>query len=328
MVPPHSPRCAPQTSVPVDVMPGEFDPTNYTLPQQPLHHCMLPLASAYSTLQLVTNPYQADVDGVRWGPTCHRGRDSHRGQGGVGDKSHRARGCPSFPQNVGFWGRRGKTSVTSSSTAAWTTTWRSWSGRCGRDTSAPRRRTPWVRGGHRRAAPRRGLRGSERPVGGLQGRVPLLTSAPAACYPFYKSDPFILTECPHVYFCGSAPRFQSKVITGESRPRPRSQPQRGWCLTPACPRRGRGAAGPAGGRARLQHHADRLPGQPARPQLPAHQLLRLRGRGRCRGHGGRAVTARHGLCRRTEPQSCRGAGPAAAGRSHAALLPIQLGLFV
>ncbi|KAH0623210.1 hypothetical protein JD844_031274 [Phrynosoma platyrhinos] len=26
-------------SVPVDVMPGEFDPTNYTLPQQPLHHC-------------------------------------------------------------------------------------------------------------------------------------------------------------------------------------------------------------------------------------------------------------------------------------------------
>lgn len=49
----------------MDVMPGEFDPTNYMLPQQPLHHCMLPLASAYATLRLVTNPYQADVDGVR-----------------------------------------------------------------------------------------------------------------------------------------------------------------------------------------------------------------------------------------------------------------------
>jgi len=49
----------------VDVMPGEFDPTNYTLPQQPLHRCMLPLSSAYPTLQLVTNPYQADMDGVR-----------------------------------------------------------------------------------------------------------------------------------------------------------------------------------------------------------------------------------------------------------------------
>lgn len=57
--------CALQASVPVDVMPGEFDPTNYTLPQQPLHPCMFPLATAYSTLQLVTNPYQATIDGVR-----------------------------------------------------------------------------------------------------------------------------------------------------------------------------------------------------------------------------------------------------------------------
>jgi len=54
-------------------MPGEFDPTNYTLPQQPLHHCMLPLARAYATLRLVTNPYQADVDGVRYkNPVCHQ----------------------------------------------------------------------------------------------------------------------------------------------------------------------------------------------------------------------------------------------------------------
>lgn len=52
-------------SVSVDVMPGEFDPTNYTLPQQPLHRCMFPLSGAYSTLQLVTNPYQANIDGVR-----------------------------------------------------------------------------------------------------------------------------------------------------------------------------------------------------------------------------------------------------------------------
>lgn len=63
--PVNSHASALQASVPVDVMPGEFDPTNYTLPQQPLHPCMFPLATAYSTLQLVTNPYQATIDGVR-----------------------------------------------------------------------------------------------------------------------------------------------------------------------------------------------------------------------------------------------------------------------
>ena len=54
-----------QSCVPVDVMPGEFDPTNQFLPQQPLHRCMLPSAFSYSTVQSVTNPYEADVDGCR-----------------------------------------------------------------------------------------------------------------------------------------------------------------------------------------------------------------------------------------------------------------------
>ncbi|XP_078095608.1 DNA polymerase delta subunit 2 isoform X2 [Mustelus asterias] len=53
-------------SVPVDCMPGEFDPTNYTLPQQPLHRCMFPQSITYPTMQLVTNPYEADIDGVRF----------------------------------------------------------------------------------------------------------------------------------------------------------------------------------------------------------------------------------------------------------------------
>lgn len=54
-----------QSSVPVDVMPGQYDPTNYTLPQQPLHRCMLPLSSVYPTLQLASNPYKANIDGLR-----------------------------------------------------------------------------------------------------------------------------------------------------------------------------------------------------------------------------------------------------------------------
>ncbi|XP_032234373.2 DNA polymerase delta subunit 2 [Nematostella vectensis] len=51
--------------VAVDVMPGEFDPTNHALPQQPLHRCMFPEAIAYPTMQSVTNPYEAVIGGIR-----------------------------------------------------------------------------------------------------------------------------------------------------------------------------------------------------------------------------------------------------------------------
>lgn len=35
------------------------------------------------------------------------------------------------------------------------------------------------------------------------------------CYPFYQKDPFILEECPDVYFSGNAPSFESKLINGQ-----------------------------------------------------------------------------------------------------------------
>jgi DNA polymerase delta subunit 2 len=50
-------------AVPVDVMPGTDDPSNFILPQQPLHRCLLPRSSRYSSLRLVTNPYEATVGG-------------------------------------------------------------------------------------------------------------------------------------------------------------------------------------------------------------------------------------------------------------------------
>lgn len=53
------------SSVPVDVMPGPSDPANFTLPQQPLHPCLLPLAARYSSFRSVTNPYECSVAGVR-----------------------------------------------------------------------------------------------------------------------------------------------------------------------------------------------------------------------------------------------------------------------
>jgi len=51
--------------VEVDLMPGEFDPSSFALPQQPMHHCMLPHSAPLTTMHCVTNPYDFSVDGVR-----------------------------------------------------------------------------------------------------------------------------------------------------------------------------------------------------------------------------------------------------------------------
>uniref|UniRef100_A0A8C4PZ91 DNA polymerase delta subunit 2 n=1 Tax=Eptatretus burgeri TaxID=7764 RepID=A0A8C4PZ91_EPTBU len=130
------------TSVDVDAMPGEFDPANHTLPQQPLHRCMLPHSQPLSTLHLVTNPYEADIDGVRFlGTSGQNIRDIYK-YSGMDDWLH---------------------------ILEWT-----------------------LRTGH------------------------MAPTAPdtLGCYPYYSEDPFILKESPHVYFCGNAPSFQSKILHG------------------------------------------------------------------------------------------------------------------
>lgn len=50
----------------VDLMCGDSDPANFTLPQQPLHRCMFPQAMMYPTMQSVSNPYECTVDGFRY----------------------------------------------------------------------------------------------------------------------------------------------------------------------------------------------------------------------------------------------------------------------
>ncbi|XP_063090498.1 DNA polymerase delta subunit 2 isoform X2 [Cavia porcellus] len=108
----------------------------------PLHPCMLPLATAYSTLQLVTNPYQATIDGVRFlGTSGQNVSDIFR--------------YSSMEDHLEI--------------LEWT-----------------------LRVRH------------------------ISPTAPdtLGCYPFYKTDPFICLECPHVYFCGNTPSFGSRVIRG------------------------------------------------------------------------------------------------------------------
>lgn len=53
-------------SLPIDLMPGEHEPTTNTLPQSPIHRGILPLASKQETFQAVMNPYAFEVDGLRF----------------------------------------------------------------------------------------------------------------------------------------------------------------------------------------------------------------------------------------------------------------------
>ena len=44
-------------------MPGAHDPANFVLPQQPLHHCLLPQSYQLSTFHAVSNPYSCRIGG-------------------------------------------------------------------------------------------------------------------------------------------------------------------------------------------------------------------------------------------------------------------------
>ncbi|KAG0357679.1 hypothetical protein BGZ54_000231 [Gamsiella multidivaricata] len=52
------------SSVHVDIMPGDRDPSSISMPQQPIHPALLQSAREYSTFQSVTNPYWSSVDNV------------------------------------------------------------------------------------------------------------------------------------------------------------------------------------------------------------------------------------------------------------------------
>ena len=54
-------------SVPIDVMPGDTDPSNLSLPQQPLHNCLFPRSSGYKdSFHTVTNPYRFQAENVNF----------------------------------------------------------------------------------------------------------------------------------------------------------------------------------------------------------------------------------------------------------------------
>ncbi|KAK1933374.1 DNA polymerase alpha subunit B family protein [Babesia divergens] len=53
------------SSMDVDVMPGDSDPSNRNFPQQPIHPCFFEHSRRYKSFQSTTNPYFFAADGVR-----------------------------------------------------------------------------------------------------------------------------------------------------------------------------------------------------------------------------------------------------------------------
>jgi len=131
-------------SVNVDIMPGPNDPSNVTVPQQPLHHCMFPRAASKATLTGVTNPYHFTVNGVEFLGTSGQGVDDIYRYSTLEDRMD-------ILEKTLNWGH-------------------------------------------------------------------LFPSAPdtLACFPFIKTDPFIISECPHVYFAANQPEFATKQKVGDS----------------------------------------------------------------------------------------------------------------
>lgn len=136
-------------SVPVDLMAGEFDPTNYMLPQQPMHQCMFEKCARSSHFRGVPNPYDCQVAGRRVLGTSGQNVDDVMRYSRVTEPLEALRSC--------------------------------------------------LRWSH--VAPT------------CPDTLP--------CFPFYNGDPFVLDECPHVFFAGNATGFATDLHEGSSGQRTR-----------------------------------------------------------------------------------------------------------
>ncbi|XP_046424565.1 DNA polymerase delta subunit 2 [Neodiprion fabricii] len=129
----------------VTLMPGQFDPTNHMLPQQPLHPCILPKSARFKSLQGVTNPWV--------------GRIGSRIVSGTSGQPIEdiMKVCD----------------VSNVSPLVWLERTLSWRHYC---PTAP----------------------------------DTLSS-----YPYYEKDPFIIEECPDIYFAGNMEKYESSLWKGE-----------------------------------------------------------------------------------------------------------------
>jgi DNA polymerase delta subunit 2 len=169
-------------SIPITIMPGEHDPANVSLPQQPIHPAMFPHSRAYSSQHVnleegsepgwfdsVTNPWDGDVEGWRLMGNSGQPVDDilkyvdHGGPHGTGSD-----GRLEVMESILRW-------------------------RCGAPTAPDTlcEQKWWY------FEPKH-----------------LANVSSLGCYPFQEKDQFVIEECPHVYFVGNQPKFDTTIIEG------------------------------------------------------------------------------------------------------------------
>lgn len=165
-----------------DALPSETDPTTSLFPQQPVHPLLLPTASRYDSFLAAPNPHQASVDGSL--VLGHSGAPVH-------DILRHADYSAAAPSSIGE--------------------------------SAKERNSDESDGRESRSMPdgsrfteRAGETGGDEFLSALEDTLWWRNVAPTApdslpCYPFKSTDPFVIDECPNVYFAGSAPAFATSL---------------------------------------------------------------------------------------------------------------------
>lgn len=47
------------------------------------------------------------------------------------------------------------------------------------------------------------------------GHISPISPDQLGCYPFEQDDPFVIRQCPHIYFIGNQKEFKTKIIQGK-----------------------------------------------------------------------------------------------------------------
>ena len=167
-------------SIPITLLPGESDPANVSLPQQAIHPALFPRSRAYSATPGSEEPGWFDSVTNPWQGDVEGWRMMGTGGQPIDDVFKYVEGDDRLEmmENLLRW-------------------------RCGAPT-----------------APDTLCKSSSLIV----SPCPLMNSYGernadleiVGCYPFQENDPFVIDECPHVYFVGNQPRFETTVIEGSA----------------------------------------------------------------------------------------------------------------